>query len=158
LGQNGPRIVKFWPSPLLLPWLLCVPSAVLAAEPAKRAAPAGIRYADVLIQQTMIVRVPNRRGAPEPLRWKAKKGPKCVAMNAIAGAAIVADDAIDLVMRGGQRLRAQFSSSCPALDYYSGFYMLPTGDGQICAERDLIRTRSGGQCEIRRFRTLVPVP
>lgn len=149
--------MKFCPFPYLSPWLLCVPSAVLAAQPSGRPASPGVSYAQVTIQQTMIIRVPKSPATPAPLRWKAKKGPKCVAMNAIAGAAIVADDAIDLVMRGGQRLRAQFSSHCPALDYYSGFYMLPTADGQVCAERDLIRTRSGGQCEIRRFRKLVPV-
>jgi len=112
-------------------------------------------FAQLTVEQTLIVRVP-RRSQPKPLKWKTKKGPKCVPMAAIAGAAVVADDAIDLALKGGQRLRAQFSSRCPALDYYSGFYILPTEDGQICADRDVIRTRSGGQCEIQRFRRLVP--
>ena len=123
------------------------------------AAPAGsesrpLAFAQVTIEQTLIVRVP-RRTAVKPLKWKSKKGPKCVAMSSIAGAAVVADDAIDLALKGGQRIRAQFSSRCPALDYYSGFYILPTEDGKICADRDLIRTRAGGQCEIERFRKLV---
>jgi hypothetical protein len=137
---------------MALPWLFCMaPSALNAAD--RAAAPIGTT-AQITIQQTMIVRVPNRRTPPAPIRWKIKKGPKCVQMASIAGAAIVADDAIDLVMRGGDRLRAQFSSRCPALDYYSGFYMLPTKDGRICADRDVIRTRAGGQCEIQRFRKL----
>lgn len=110
--------------------------------------------AQLTVEQSLIVRVPRRIPA-KPLKWKAKKGPKCVAMSAIAGAAVVADDAIDLVLKGGQRLRARFSSNCPALDYYSGFYILPTDDGRICAGRDMIRTRAGGQCEIERFRKLV---
>lgn len=114
----------------------------------------GTEVAQLTIEQSLIVRVP-RRVPVKPLKWKAKKGPKCVAMGAIAGAAVVADDAIDLVLKGGQRLRAQFSSRCPALDYYSGFYILPTDDGRICADRDMIRTRAGGQCEIQRFRRLV---
>ena len=92
-----------------------------------------------------------------PLRWKIKKGPKCVEMAAIAGAAIVTDDAIDLVMRGGDRLRAQFSSSCPALDYYRGFYISPNPDGMVCADRDIIRSRMGGACGIEKFRSLKPV-
>ena len=118
------------------------------------AEPARTVLAQMSIQQTLVVRVPAR--VPQkPLKWKEKKGPKCVVMSSIAGAAVVADDAIDLAMRGGQRLRAEFSSRCPALDYYSGFYILPTDDGRICAGRDVIRTRSGGQCEIRRFRKLV---
>lgn len=115
----------------------------------------GTEVAQLTIEQSLIVRVPRRVPA-KPLKWKAKKGPKCVAMGAIAGAAVVADDAIDLVLKGGQRLRARFSSNCPALDYYSGFYILPTGDGRICAGRDVIRTRAGGQCEIERLRKLVP--
>lgn len=112
-------------------------------------------FAQMTIEQSLIVRVPSRQ-AVKPFKWKLKKGPKCVAMSSIAGAAVVADDAIDLALRGGQRLRAHFSSHCPALDYYSGFYILPTDDGRICADRDVIRTRSGGQCEITRFRRLVP--
>lgn len=143
-----------------LPRLLCAaaPWAVFAAigvaapgiggEPARA-------FAQLTIEQSLVVRVPRRTPA-KPLKWKSKKGPKCVAMSSIAGAAVVADDAIDLVLRGGQRLRAQFSSRCPALDYYSGFYILPTEDGRICADRDVIRTRAGGQCEIERFRKLVP--
>ena len=110
-------------------------------------------FAQLTIEQSLIVRVPRRTPA-KPLKWKSKKGPKCVAMSSIAGAAVVADDAIDLALRGGQRLRAHFSSRCPALDYYSGFYILPTEDGRICADRDMIRTRAGGQCEIQRFRKL----
>lgn len=142
---------------MVWPGLLCISATALAAPGDVRAVPAGSSFARIIIRQTMIVRVPNRRGTPAPIRWKSRKGPKCVEMATIAGAAIVADDAIDLVLRGGQRLRAQFASSCPALDYYSGFYMLPTDDGQICADRDVIRTRSGGQCEIQRFRKLMPV-
>jgi len=117
--------------------------------------PRPLRLAQLSIEQSLVVRVPRRTPA-KPLRWKSKKGPKCVAMSAIAGAAVVAEDAIDLALRGGQRLRAHFATNCPALDYYSGFYILPTDDGRICAGRDVIKTRSGGQCEIIRFRKLVP--
>ena len=119
------------------------------------AVPAPLEFAQITIQQTLIIK---RRAAalPKPLKWKEKKGPKCVALSQIAGAAVVTDDAIDLVTRAGDRLRARFSSNCPALDYYSGFYMKPTQDGRICSDRDVIRTRSGAQCEIERFRKLVP--
>ena len=143
-----------------LPRLLCV-GAPLTMFAAVGAAVPGVEqarppaFAQLTIEQSLIVRVPRRTPA-KPLKWKSKKGPKCVAMSSIAGAAVVADDAIDLALRGGQRLRAHFSSRCPALDYYSGFYILPTEDGRICADRDMIRTRAGGQCEIQRFRKLVP--
>jgi hypothetical protein len=142
-----------------LPRLLCAGSLPMVIAGLGLAIPAAadprpVRVAQITVEQSLIVRVPRRIPA-KPLRWKTKKGPKCVAMSAIAGAAVVAEDAIDLVLKGGQRLRAQFSSNCPALDYYSGFYILPTDDGKICADRDMIRTRSGGQCEIERFRKLL---
>lgn len=142
-----------------LPRLLCTGVPLLLFAATGGAAPVGaesrtVELAQLTIEQSLIVRVPRRTPA-KPLKWKSKKGPRCVAMSSIAGAAVVADDAIDLALRGGQRLRAHFSSRCPALDYYSGFYILPTDDGKICAERDVIRTRAGGQCEIRRFRKLV---
>lgn len=143
-----------------LPRLLCTgaPLWLLAAVGGAATAQGGprpVELAQLTIEQSLIVRVP-RHTPVKPLRWKSKKGPKCVAMSTIAGAAVVTDDAIDLALRGGQRLRAHFSSRCPALDYYSGFYILPTGDGRICAGRDMIGTRAGGQCEIQRFRRLVP--
>ena len=147
-------------NPGYLPRLLRVGALLLLVAATGGAAPAqdGSRpvvVAQMSIEQSLIVRVP-RRTPIKPLKWKSKKGPKCVPMAAIAGAAVVAEDAIDLVLRGGQRLRAHFSSNCPALDYYSGFYILPTEDGNICADRDVIRTRSGGQCEITKFRRLIP--
>jgi len=57
--------------------------------------------------------------------------------------------------RGGDRVRATFDRDCPGLDFYSGFYLKPSADGQICADRDMIRTRSGDSCEISGFRRLV---
>ncbi len=141
--------------PLLLGLMLPLPlmAGVCWAAPA---AEGSTTYAQITVQQTLIVRMPRQKPA-KPLKWKIKRGPKCIAMGELAGAAVVADDAIDLVLRGGTRYRASFSSDCPALDYYSGFYILPTKDNRICADRDIIRTRSGGQCEIQRFRKLVLV-
>jgi hypothetical protein len=144
-----------------LPRLLCAGTplllaATLTGATPRRDAPFADELAQMTIEQSLIIHVP-RHDPVKPLKWKSKKGPKCVPMAAIAGAAVVADDAIDLALKGGQRVRAQFSSRCPALDYYSGFYVLPTHDGMICADRDVIRTRAGGQCEIVRFRKLVPV-
>ena len=157
LKKGGSSIVNLG----RLPRLLCTGAPLLLFAAIGSAAPAEgnprpAELAQLTIEQSLIVRVP-RHTPPKPLKWKSKKGPKCVAMSAIAGAAVVADDAIDLALRGGQRLRAHFSSRCPALDYYSGFYILPTNDGRICAGRDMIGTRAGGQCEIQRFRKLVPV-
>lgn len=144
--------------------LLLIASLGLAAAPRAVPAPppregAELALAGLSIRERIIVRVQRaiRPGRPAPApQWKEKKGPKCVPANAIAGAAIAAPQSVDVILRGGTRLRAELESACPALDYYSGFYVSPTADGRICADRDAIRDRSGSECEIERFRTLVP--
>jgi hypothetical protein len=75
-------------------------------------------------------------------------------MGDIVGGALVSQDSFDLLLRDRTRVRAKLDKSCPALDYYYGFYIRQTADGKICADRDSIRSRMGGQCEIDRFRTL----
>ncbi|MBY8820770.1 hypothetical protein K7G82_00605 [Sphingomonas colocasiae] len=115
------------------------------------------RYAQVTIRERVIIRVPTRQSAPaKPIKWKEKKAPRCISLNALAGAAITGEDSVDLILRGGTRLRARLDRDCPALDFYSGFYIKPTRDRRICADRDTIHARSGGQCEINSFKTLVP--
>lgn len=140
--------------------LLAVTTSALADEPPPVRPPA---FVQLRIQQRVIVRV---RAMPVPslpvplprvpVVWREKRGPSCVPMNLLAGAAVTQADAVDLYLRGGERMRARLDDDCPALDYYLGFYVVPNKDGQICAGRDVIRTRSGGQCEIVKFRRLMP--
>jgi len=139
-------------SPLALPsilaGLLLAPAVVAADE----------EYAQLTIRQRVIVRIET---APVPARaprseWRERKGPKCIPMTAIQGAAVMTSGSVDLILRGGRRIRARFAASCPALDYYSGFYIAPTNDGMICAGRDSVRDRAGGECEVARFRSLEP--
>lgn len=109
--------------------------------------------------ERVIVRIRTPRAATPPPatpRWKEKKGQHCMATDGIAAAAVAQGDSVDFVLKGGMRLRARLESNCPALDYYSGFYLAPTADGKICADRDSIHARSGGECGITHFRTLVP--
>jgi hypothetical protein len=87
-----------------------------------------------------------------------KRGPSCVPAGQIAGAAVTAPDAIDFVLRGGERMRAKLDGDCTALGFYGGFYLSPGEDDRICADRDVIRTRAGGECAIDKFRRLTPAP
>ncbi len=117
------------------------------------------RAASVTIVQSMIVRVPARRPdprTPPAIVYRQRRGPLCIAAADIAGAAVTGPTSIDFGLRGGARVRARLEDACPALDFYGGFYVTPQPDGRICADRDVIRTRSGGDCEIDRFHTLVP--
>lgn len=130
--------------------------------PAGRVAPAG--FGQVTIRERIIIRVPSRlRGdagpmrriaPPQPIEWAEKKGPKCIAADQLGGA-IVSGDYVDLVLRGGERVRAQLDGDCSGLGYYGGFYVKPSADGQVCAGRDSIRTRSGDRCTIKKFKKLV---
>lgn len=132
-------------------------AAVVAPDTKSDDAAAPAQYAQLIIRERVIVRVPARPVpvAPARIKWKEKRGPRCIPMASVGGAAVIERDSVDLMLKGGQRVRARFESSCPALDYYSGFYIMPSADAQICADRDSIHTRAGGECQITRFRKLV---
>ncbi len=112
--------------------------------------------------QRVIIRVPNMAPPPrgtKPLaqqKWEERRAPRCIATERIAAAAVRDRRNIDLLTNNGERMRARLDKRCPTLDFYSGFYIRQTPDGQICADRDSIRTRSGATCEIDAFRRLVP--
>ncbi|HEX4739237.1 MAG TPA: hypothetical protein VH331_16930 [Allosphingosinicella sp.] len=123
-----------------------------AAPPSPPPAP---RYGQIVVHEQIYVRVTTGPSTAPPLvRWKEGKGPKCVPARLVAGYAIVAPASVDFFLRDNRRIRARLDSSCPALDYYRGFYVTPNPDGQICADRDVIRSRMGGECGIDKFRTL----
>jgi hypothetical protein len=130
---------------------------LVGAAPAPDAAAQPEQYAQLVVRQQIMVRVQNRQAHAAPVNWKEGKGPKCVPARAILGASLLGEDSVDLVMRDKSRVRARLDSSCPALDYYYGFYIRPNRDGMICADRDAIRSRVGGQCGIERFRSLQAV-
>ncbi len=135
-------------------------SASLALLFAGASAPPPELYAQVVIEQRTVVRIRPIPNAPVPAaqrpRWSEKKGPNCIRMNMLAGALVSGTDNIDLMLRGGTRMRAQLEKSCSSLDFYQGFYVKPSKDGRICEDRDLIRSRVGGECAIKNFRLLVP--
>jgi hypothetical protein len=118
-----------------------------------------MQLAQLVVREQMVIRVRTQAApAPAPIQWKEGKGPKCVPARAILGAALLGQDSVDLILRDRTRVRAKLGNSCPALDYYYGFYLTPNADGMVCADRDAIRSRVGGNCEIERFRSLEPAP
>lgn len=119
--------------------------------------PARLHYAQLVIRERVVIRVPRAAPRPAtPIRWKERKGPRCIPAQQLAGALPADEGAVDIVLTGGKRVRARLVRACRQLDYYSSFYIRPGIDGEICAGRDPIRTRAGRTCEIERFRTLVP--
>lgn len=121
------------------------------------AAPAAerVEYAQVIIRERVIIRVPTAR-PPRPTEWRERRGPACIPADQLAGAEVTGEDSVDLRLKGGAHVRARLNGRCAVLGYYSGFYLRPGSDGQICADRDAIHARSGGRCEIDEFRLLTP--
>ena len=70
-------------------------------------------------------------------------------------ASLSGSEQVDFILSDRARMRAQFDENCPALDFYSGFY-LQLEDDRLCAHRDAIHSRIGTSCTIERFRQLVP--
>ena len=143
----------YWGAALLL--------VALSGAPQEAAAPEPVQYAQLTVRQQIMIRVPARLrpGAPQPeeMDWKEGKGTRCVAASSVAGAKLLEHNSVDLVLRDRSRVRAKLQKSCPALDYYHGFYISPNPDGRICADRETIRSRMGGECEIDAFKVLKPV-
>ena len=107
----------------------------------------------VVIHDEIIMRVPIRPRPAMQIDWREKRGPKCIATRAIAGAMLSGRSSIDFVLLDRRRFRAELDSDCPALDFYGRFYVQPEDD-RLCVRRDVIRSRMGGSCRIERFRRL----
>ena len=134
-----------------------LPFAVIAlAAPAVAAMAAQVELAQLTIHERVIIRVPRMAApaAPRPIRWVEKKGPKCIPAAALAGALVTDRSKLDLVLRGGRRVRAEMDDDCRSLDFARGFYLKPSADGMVCADRDVVRSRYGAKCPIDRFRSL----
>ncbi|HEX8191905.1 MAG TPA: hypothetical protein VF552_03310 [Allosphingosinicella sp.] len=127
---------------------------------AGQAPPPGNVYAQVTVRQQIIVRVPRAiRNAPisAATQWRESRGPRCIAARSVAGATLLGQNSVDLLLQDRSRVRVKLENGCGGLDFYQGFYVNGTADGMICADRDAVRSRMGGQCGIDQFRTLTPV-
>ena len=109
----------------------------------------------MVIRDEVILRIPIRPRMSPAIEWKEGKGPRCLDTDRLAGAMYSGPSSIDFVLRDRRRFRAYMDSECPAIDFYGGFYLQPD-DERICAKRDYVRSRVGGDCRIERFRSLTP--
>jgi len=72
----------------------------------------------------------------------------CVDVRRVGGAQVFGDASVELTLQGGARWRMYFAQACPALSFYDGFYYRAAEQGRLCAGRDAIIARSGGECQI----------
>jgi len=73
---------------------------------------------------------------------------RCIGVDHVAGAVVFGDRAVELTMKNGTRWRMTFAQECPALSFYQGFYYRRAIAGSLCAGRDAVIARSGGECQI----------
>jgi len=105
--------------------------------------------------QSPVVAMPVRPATAERPWTVVKVSPSgCVSMTSLAGALVIDPRTLELVLRGGQRLRLLFAEDCPQLSYYGGFYYSPDRQGRLCAGRDRLMGRDGGNCPIAGVATL----
>lgn len=121
------------------------------------AQPGGVQTVTrLVVQDEVILRVPVQpRPQLQRIKWVERKGPRCIPAGAIRRALLRGPERVDFVLTNRQRVRAEFESDCPALDFYGGFY-LRMEDNMLCAGRDAVHSRIGGSCMIDRFKLLVP--
>src|SRR5688572_3070002 len=82
------------------------------------------RVTSMTVEHEIIMRVPVRPFAlPRHIEWIEKKGPKCIAAGDVRGAALSGSTHIDFLLADRQRVRAELEDDCPALDFYTGFYL-----------------------------------
>ena len=120
----------------------------------------------VRIEQHLIIRIspgdPGLMHEPLPsvalpqVALRERRIAPCLPVAGIAAVRPLSDRSIALILRDRRLVSADLSRTCSGRDFYLGFYVASTADGQLCAKRDLIHSRAGPSCTITRVRELVP--
>jgi hypothetical protein len=81
---------------------------------------------------------------------------KCIAAGGIVG---VSDQGSRLIfyMRDRSMVSARLEKACDPRDFYLGFYMEKSDDGQLCVGRDRLQSRAGAKCQVSELNRLVLV-
>jgi len=81
---------------------------------------------------------------------------KCLGINAIVAVRPGDGEELLLFLRDQRIITVTLQKRCNARDFYSGFYVARNADGAICSGRDILQSRSGANCKVRRLNELVP--
>lgn len=100
----------------------------------------------------MIMDLPRRELTP---RMVERNMGRCVSVSNISGVQPDNGGRLILFLRDRRMVSAVLERACRARDFYSGFYIERTTDGQLCVDRDTLLSRSGANCKLTRIRQLV---
>lgn len=121
----------------------------------------------VRIEQRITIRIAPRAGPPPPPfrpfmmdqpdrpRISERHAGKCLPIAGIAGVQVGRDNRLMISLRDRRVISLGLEKGCRAQDFYSGFYVERSSDGQLCVDRDRLQSRSGANCALTRLRQLV---
>jgi hypothetical protein len=123
----------------------------------------------VRIEQHMTIRItPSRPRAMPPdflFDFREREAPprliernmgRCLPVASISGVQPdAAGNRLILFLRDRRMVSATLERACRARDFYSGFYVDRTEDGQLCVGRATLLSRSGMNCKLTRLRQLI---
>lgn len=89
-------------------------------------------------------------------RGEGRKIGKCLGVSSIAAVRPGDGDELLLFLHDQRVISATLEKRCNARDFYSGFYIARNADEAICTGRDILHSRSGTSCKVRRLHELVP--
>lgn len=104
------------------------------------------------VRPNMLMDLPGREVGP---RLIERKMGKCVKTTGIAGVQPDTGNRLLLFMRDRRIVSAQLERACRSRDFYSGFYLSRSNDGQLCVDRDTLLSRNGSNCKLTQLRQLV---
>lgn len=96
--------------------------------------------------------MPQREFAP---RFVERNIGRCLPVSSISGVQPDMGNRLILFLRDRRMISAMLDRACRARDFYSGFYVERTSDGQLCVDRDTLLSRSGANCKLTRIRQLI---
>lgn len=130
----------------------------------------GVQVArQVRIDQRVTIRItPRREGNRNSLlarlpqqgintAYEERSMERCVPMAGISGVQTGTGNRLLLFLKDSRIVTVNLERACRARDFYSGFYIERSEDGNLCVDRDELQSRSGAKCEVEAMRQLVAV-
>ncbi|MFU7528204.1 hypothetical protein [Qipengyuania sp. ASV99] len=123
----------------------------------------------VRIEQRVIIRIsPQRPSNTNSLlarlpqrglstRYEEREMDRCLPVGRISGVQTGTGNRLLLFLNDDRIVSVNLERACRARDFYSGFYVERSDDGQLCSGRDELQSRSGAKCEVQAMRQLVAV-